>query len=143
MSDTFILLYRAFGSQIPLASPDLKFHRGISYFAHFHNFGWLLRPLRLIWRPPNLAIDFQNSTISLFRPTDRVNNLNQKYYRFNQNKPSGTQHTYVLNEFSTVDCSCTTIYFWKNFYRSLQSTSSRFFWHLLRPNWSFTCATAQ
>ena len=27
--------------------------------------------------------------------------------------------TYVLDEFSTADCSCTTKYFWKNSYKSL------------------------
>ena len=37
-------------------------------------------------------------------------------YRFNQNKPSGGYHTYVLNEFLTVDRSFTHIL--------------RFFWHL-------------
>ena len=34
-------------------------------------------------------------------------------YRFNQNKPSGVLHTYVLNVFSTADCSCATKYIWK------------------------------
>ena len=62
-------------------------------------------------------------------------------YRFNQNKPPGAQHTYVLNEFSTANCSCKTKYFCKNSNRSLQSTSLRFFWHLLRPNWSIIRVT--
>ena len=34
-------------------------------------------------------------------------------YRFNQNKPSGAYHTYVLNEFLTAESSCTTKYFEK------------------------------
>ena len=41
-----------------------------------------------------------------------------------------------MNEFLTADCSCTTKYFWSNPYRSLYSTSLRFFWHILCPNWS-------
>ena len=58
-------------------------------------------------------------------------------YRFNQNKPSGVQHTYVMNEFLTGDPSCTPKYFWKNSYRSLYFTSLQFFWDLLHPNWWF------
>ena len=34
--------------------------------------------------------------------------------RFNKNKPYGVEHTYVLNEFLTADCSCTIKYFWQN-----------------------------
>ena len=49
---------------------------------------------------------------------------------------------YVLNEFLTVDHSCTTKHFWKNFNRSLFFTSLRFFWHLLCPNWSIIRDTA-
>ena len=33
------------------------------------------------------------------------------------------RNTYVVNVFSTADCSCKSKYFWKNSYRSLQSTS--------------------
>ena len=54
-------------------------------------------------------------------------------YRFNQNKPSGAQHTYVLNEFSTADCSCTTKYFWKNV---LQKFVVYIFTLLLAPLWT-------
>ena len=57
------------------------------------------------------------------------------WYRFNQNIPSGPLHTYALNEFLTADGSCTTKYFWKKSYRSLQSASLRFFWLILRQNW--------
>ena len=42
-------------------------------------------------------------------------------YRFNQNKPSGASHTYVVNEFLTANCSCKTKYFWKNSYRRYAS----------------------
>ena len=41
-----------------------------------------------------------------------------------------------MNKFFTAHRSCTTKYFWKNSYKSLQSTSLSFFWHLLSPNWS-------
>ena len=44
--------------------------------------------------------------------------------------------TYVQNEFLTADCSCRTKYFSKNSYWRLYSTSLRFLWHLLLPNWS-------
>ena len=51
------------------------------------------------------------------------------------------RHKYVLNEYLTADCSCTTKCFWKNSYRSLYSTSLRFFLHLLRPNWAIIRGT--
>ena len=41
---------------------------------------------------------------------------------------------YVLNEYLTAICSCTTKYFGKNSCRSWYVTSLRFFWHFLRPN---------
>ena len=36
-----------------------------------------------------------------------------------------------------ADRSYTTTYFWKNSYRSWYLISLSFFWHLLRPKWSF------
>ena len=73
--------------------------------------------------------------LSLHCPSTNFFHVFDANYRFNQNKPSGAQHTYVLNEFLTADCSCITKYFWKNSNKSLQFTSLRFFWHLLRSNW--------
>ena len=64
-----------------------------------------------------------------------------QHYRFNQNKPSGAQHTYVLNESLKADCSCKAKYFWKNSYRSWQTASLCFFWHILRQNWSIIRGT--
>ena len=51
------------------------------------------------------------------------------------------RNTYVLNKFLTADRSCKTKYFWKNFYINLYSTSLRFFWQLLRQNWSIIRGT--
>ena len=50
---------------------------------------------------------------------------------------------YVLNQFLSADCSLFMYHkiFLKNSYRSLQSTSLRFFWHLLRQNWSIIRGT--
>ena len=45
------------------------------------------------------------------------------------NRPGYNICTYVLNKFSTADCSIRTKYFWKNSNRSFYSIYLRFFWH--------------
>ena len=64
-----------------------------------------------------------------------------KAYNSSQKYESTLLHTYVLNEFLRADRSFTTKYFWKNSYESWHLTSLRFFWHLLRPNWSIIRVT--
>ena len=45
-------------------------------------------------------------------------------------------HTFVLNKFLTANSLFRIKCFWKSSCRSCKLTSSRFFRHLLRPNWS-------
>ena len=43
-------------------------------------------------------------SLSVQRKVKESGLSNEQGYRFNQNKPSGVQHSQVLNEFSTADC---------------------------------------
>ena len=130
--------------QCMIQSVTFLYSRGIYNFSTYQpkfpvRFFWIVHTfLVLFWYfiAMRHLYDRVKASIELIACKSALFLLSKCLYRFNQNKPSGVQHTYVLNEFSTADCSCTTRYFWKNSYRSLQSTSLRFIWYLLPPNWS-------
>ena len=67
---------------------------------------------------------------------------NTTYTKWQKKEPS-LLHTYALNEFLTTDHLYTTKYLWKDSNRSWLLTSFRFFWHILRSNWSVIRVTAQ
>ena len=90
----------------------------------------VLDPPTYILRSQKVKMNKENRTIGI------LNSFATDSIKINQ--PG-----YVLAEFLTAYRSCKTNYFWKNSYRSFYSRSLRFFWHLLRSNWSIVRGTVR
>ena len=145
---------------VPWFIPDMKYVYSFYNFTLIYCFIVGIHDLKVVWRFQNfrifmLMIEFNtlsspkiwqgnwNHKDTYYSILFSVN-LNYEFlhiYRNSQKHKSTLLHTYVLNEFLTAERSCKTKYLWKNSYRSWYLTSLRFFWHLLRLNWSIIRGT--